>query len=50
MNKLIVLALSALMSFGAYAGNVKQSPNRSQNRGGGGRSQELPSAIPEIVD
>ncbi len=35
MNKLIVLALSALMSFGAYAGNVKQSPNRSQNRGGG---------------
>jgi hypothetical protein len=23
------------MSFGAYAGNVKQSPNRSQNRGGG---------------
>ena len=35
MNKLIVLALSVLMSFGAYAGNVKQSPNRSQNRGGG---------------
>ena len=32
MNKLIVLALSALMSFGAYAGNVRKSPNRSNNR------------------
>ncbi|MBP5742597.1 MAG: hypothetical protein J6W49_04055, partial [Paludibacteraceae bacterium] len=32
MNKLIVLALSALMSFGAYAGNVRKSPNRSHNR------------------
>lgn len=31
MNKLIVLALSALMSFGAYAGNVRKSPNRSNN-------------------
>ena len=31
MNKLIVLALSALMSFGTYAGNVRKSPNRSNN-------------------
>ncbi|MBQ3895707.1 MAG: hypothetical protein II734_01195, partial [Paludibacteraceae bacterium] len=32
MKKLIILALSALMSFGAYAGNVRKSPNRSNNR------------------
>ncbi|MCM8872365.1 MAG: hypothetical protein NDJ65_03700 [Paludibacteraceae bacterium] len=32
MKKLIILALSALMSFGTYAGNVRKSPNRSNNR------------------